>query len=245
MVPAPDEQKHKTMRRTNTLIAALCVGAAALTACGGMGTSTGSTAGTGASTTGALLGALLGGGSSATTSTAINAGTLISGIIGQLTDNTSAASIVGTWDYKEPSVQFESNDFLAQAGGTVASSALVKKMDTQYRKLGITPGKFSITFSENGTCTYEMGDKTYTGSYTYNSSTHKITIHGELLQLGSAYATISSGNLALTFDSTKLLNVAQSLAKSSQNTTLTTLSSLSSSFSGMKTGFLFTRRATK
>jgi hypothetical protein len=48
--------------------------------------------------------------------------------------------------------------------------------------------------------------------------------------------------MAMTFDSTKLLTIAQGIASASQNSTLSTLSSLSSSFNGMKTGFMFKKQ---
>ncbi|MDO4995192.1 MAG: DUF4923 family protein [Bacteroidales bacterium] len=198
-----------------------------LASCGGLGTmGTGTGLGTGTSTSGA-----------------INSGSLISGIIGQLIGNTTNAnSIVGTWVYTEPTVQFESENFLAQAGGTVASAAIVNKIKPYYQKIGIKPGAFSFTFNSNNTCTYTLKGQTYQGTYSYNPSNNTITIQGQILTFPSAYVTVSANQMALTFESTKLLTLAQGVASASQNATLSTLGSLSSSFSGMKTGFMFQKR---
>lgn len=223
------------MRKIKTTLTSLFVGALALTGCGTTGGDLGSQ----------LLSGVLGStgtGATEAANTAINAGTLISGIVGQLTQNTSESSIVGTWVYQEPSIQFESENFLAQAGGAVASSALIKKLEPYYKKIGITPGKFSFTFNKDKTCSYTMGGNTYSGTYTYDSSKHTITISGQIITFPSAYVTVSANNLALTFDSSKILTMAQGFAGASQNATLSTLSSLTSSFKGMKTGFLFKKQ---
>lgn len=222
------------MRKIKTTLASLCVAALALTGCGTTGTDLASS----------LLSSAIGinNSSSDASSTAVNAGTLISGIIGQLTENTSESSIIGTWVYQEPSIQFESENFLAKAGGAVASSAIIKKLEPYYKKVGITAGKFSFTFNKDKTCTYTIGNNSYNGTYTYDSSKHTVTIQGQIITFPAAYVTVSSNNLAMTFDSSKLLSLAQGLATGSQNATLSSLSSLTSSFTGMKAGFLFKKK---
>ncbi len=191
------------------------------------------------SVAGELISSLLGGSSNTESSTS----SLLTGVIGSLLDGTKSASIIGTWNYSEPSVEFESSNLLAKAGGTVAANQIVSKISPYYEKLGLKQGKFSITFKEDKTCVVNINGKSQTASYAYNSKDHTLKITGQNLGLsfGTAYATVSSTQLSLTFDSTKLMNLAQSVASASNNTTLTTLSSLSSSFEGMKTGFKFTR----
>ena len=43
-------------------------------------------------------------------------------------NNVSKENIVGTWTYKQPSISFESNDLLKQAGGQLTSAAIEKKL---------------------------------------------------------------------------------------------------------------------
>jgi len=211
----------------------------ALTSCGGLGTTSSST-----SSTSSILGSVLGSaiGTNSTASTISNAGTLIGGILSAFGGTTNANTIVGTWVYSKPAVQFESENLLAKAGGSVASNAVVNKLEPYYKKLGITSGKFSFTFNSDNTCSYVLNGKSYTGTYSYNSSSNTITIQGSLISFPSAYVSVSGSQMALTFDSTKLLNVAQGVASGSGNSTLSTLSTLSSAYNGMKTGFLFNRQ---
>ena len=126
----------------------------------------------------------------------------------------------------------------------MAANKLVSKLSPYYEKVGIKAGKFTITFKDDNTCVVDINGKSQTANYTYSSSNHTLKITGQNLGLsfGTAYATVSNTQLSLTFDSTKLMTLAQGIASSSSNTTVKTLSSLASSFDGMKTGFKFTRK---
>ena len=229
-----------TMKK-NLFGAAIVSAMLSLASCGGLGTTSTTTTGT---DTGDLIGSVLGTAlGTGTTGTGMDAGSLIGGVIGQLLGGTtSASSIVGTWVYTEPSVQFESENLLAKAGGAVASNTVVNKINPYYQAIGITPGAFAITFNSDNTCSYTMRGQTYNGTYQFDPSTHQITIQGQILTFPKAYVTVSANQMAMTFDASKLLTLAQGLASASQNSTLSTISSLSKSFSGMKTGFMFQRR---
>ena len=89
-------------------------------------------------------------------------------------NNVSKENIVGTWTYKQPSISFESNDLLKQAGGQLTSAAIEKKLAEQFTKVGITAGKFLITFGNDNTfSTIKNGAVTTSGTYVLNGS--KIT----------------------------------------------------------------------
>lgn len=218
-------------------------GAMTVSSCGGLGTQGMATTRTNTNQVdplGGLLGAALGG---TNTGSGMDAGSLIGSVLGGLLGNTTNANtIVGTWVYTQPAVQFESENFLAQAGGSVASSAIVSKVEPYYKQIGITPGAFTFTFNKDNTCSYTLKGQTYNGTYTYDASNSMITIRGQILTFPSAYISVQGNQMCLTFDSSKLLSVAQGVASASQNSTLSMLGSLSSSFNGMKTGFLFNRR---
>ena len=49
-------------------------------------------------------------------------------------NNVSKENIVGTWTYKQPSISFESNDLLKQAGGQLTSAAIEKKLTQPFTK---------------------------------------------------------------------------------------------------------------
>lgn len=151
-------------------------------------------------------------------------------------NNVSKENIVGTWTYKQPSISFESNDLLKQAGGQLTSAAIEKKLAEQFTKVGITAGKFLITFgSDNTFSTIKNGAVTTSGTYVLNGS--KITfsyLEGSAKVTG--YAQMKNGLLSISFDSSKVIDVMSKMSKYSANTTLSTISSLAGSFNGMKTG---------
>jgi len=173
----------------------------------------------------------------------INNGSLISGVIGLLTGNTtSAASIVGTWTYAEPTVQFESSNLLAQAGGVVVGQTLVSKLTPYYEKVGIKAGTLKMAFTSSNSCTITYGSTSIPMTYTYDASSHVLNLKGQfgLISL-TGYATVSLNQLAVTFESSKLLSLISTLGASSNNSTLNSVSSLVNNYSGMKTGFLLTK----
>ena len=151
-------------------------------------------------------------------------------------NNVSKENIVGTWTYKQPSISFESNDLLKQAGGQLTSAAIEKKLAEQFTKVGITAGKFLITFGiDNTFSTIKNGVVTTSGTYVLNGS--KITFsYLENSAKITGYAQMKNGLLSISFDSSKVLDVMSKMSKYSANTTLSTISSLAGSFNAMKTG---------
>lgn len=177
---------------------------------------------------------------------AITNGSAISSIIGILTSGLSTSnnvnSIYGTWIYAEPAIQFESENALAQIGSGVVNNIVQNKLAPYYKKIGITPGKFSLTFNQDNTCVYTMNGKQYSGTYTYDAKSKTANIQGTILSLPTCYVTVSSSELALTYDSSKMLSIAQAVAAKSGNATLGAIADLSSTYKGMKTGFLFKKQ---
>ena len=154
-------------------------------------------------------------------------------------NNVTAENLTGTWSYQQPAIIFESSNLLKQAGGKIASAALEKKLATQFTKMGITPGKFMVTFGNDGTFS-TVKDGTVTSSGTYTISGSKITFsYLQGTANVSGYAQLSDGAISLTFDSSKILGLVSTIAAKSSNSTLGTISSLAGSFDGMKTGLAF------
>lgn len=184
---------------------------------------------------------------STTSSTTDASSALISGllgnVIGQLTGQ-SSASIVGTWAYSAPAVQFESSNFLAQAGGQVAAQTVVNKVQPYFEKVGLTKGKMKVTFNEDKTCSYVFNNTQYSGTYTYDSSTGALTISGSTTGFAfpSCYATATNGALNMTFKDSKIMSVIQKVGSNTSNSTLSNISSIASMFDGMQIGMQFTKQ---
>ena len=176
---------------------------------------------------------------------AVNNGSLISGIVGLLTGGaTSTNSIVGTWNYSEPTVQFQSENLLAQAGGVYIAQSMVSKLAPYYEKFGFKKGVFRATFNSDNTCSIVFGQRTIPGTYTFNPSTNTLNIKGQfgLVNL-TAYVTVTANQMALTFDSSKFLSLATVLSGGANagNAQTSAISQLANSYTGMKTGFLLTK----
>jgi hypothetical protein len=162
---------------------------------------------------------------------------LIASVTGDLT--TTQANLVGTWSYSAPCVQFESENALSKAGGTVIAEKVESKLDKIYTKVGIKSGTLTFTFDESGSCTYGIGSNLREGTYTFDSDKKMVTITTSLGRQVNAYVSISGSNMGLTFDASKMLVLFQSV--SSKMTSLATISTIAGQYNGMKVGFEFTK----
>ena len=95
---------------------ALLMGTMLFAACGTTGLMSGTNAGTSTTTT-----------TTTTSQTTSLIGGLLSGLIGQ-SSAISQDKLVGTWNYSEPDCVFESENFLAKAGGEVAATKVEAKL---------------------------------------------------------------------------------------------------------------------
>lgn len=164
---------------------------------------------------------------------------LLGSILGSLLGNTtSLQSLAGTWTYSNPKVVFESENVLSQIGGQVVSNSIEKKLGDQLSKMGFTAGKSVLVLNTDNTCSLTLGTKTATGTYSYDSSSNKLTMTGAL-GVGQVTCTVSvvGNELYMLFDADKLLAIATSL----QTKNTSTLSSLLKNYTGLKLGWAMTK----
>lgn len=167
---------------------------------------------------------------------------IIGSVLGQFYDTTTKKSLVGDWTYAEPAIQFETQSFLDKAGGVVASQTVADNIAPYFNILGFKQGNLSISLREDNTCTYTLGGKTYQGTYDYDEENKKITLKTPLFPLPAAYISVAEDQMALTFDSSKILTLIQALGMVSKDQTpVSAVSTLASSYDGMKTGFTFVK----
>lgn len=165
-----------------------------------------------------------------------------SGVSKALTGNTtSAASLIGTWKYSAPDCQFSSDKLLAKAGGEIAARKVENQMTEICNKIGLQNTTCSYTFNEDGTYTQTLNQRNITGTYTFNDADKTITMKTRLGISFTAQVNISGSTMSLLFKADKLLSLLKStagiLSKSSTNTALSTLSSLSEQYDGLMLGF--------
>jgi hypothetical protein len=172
-----------------------------------------------------------------------------SGVVSSIVDNlvgtksVSLNSLVGTWTYSKPAVAFESQNALSKIGGSVVSNKIETKLSSIFTKAGISKGKFSITFASDGTFTTTMNNRKISGVYTLSGST--ITFSKTKDAKLKVNANVKLGTtLQITFKANKLLQFAKQFGSlaGSASTTLSTVSSLMSNYSGVQIGMHFTKK---
>lgn len=162
-------------------------------------------------------------------------GTILGNILG---GTTTQQSLVGSWTYSGPKLVFESENILSQIGGQVVSNNLEQKLGTYLEKMGFKAGKTVLTFGNDGNCSIGLGSRTMTGTYSYDTSTNKLTMTGMFLtgQLPCT-VTIQNGQLLMLFEADKLLSIATAVGSKGSSS----LGSILGSYSGLKLGWAMTR----
>lgn len=147
----------------------------------------------------------------------------------------TTSQIVGTWKYQRPAVMFTSERSLKSFAGSAASSTIENKLQTKYlSKVGITAGKMSMTFNEDKTFTVNRsGKQVASGTYTISGSDVSLTFKGKS-QPCKLTPQLDNGTLVLVGDATKLKTFLENAG--SKISSLSTITSLSKSMSGMKLG---------
>lgn len=155
----------------------------------------------------------------------------------------SIKSLVATWSYKEPAIDFESGSLVGKISGTVAGNKLEDEIASKLSEAGFKAGDFKITFNSDSTFTSTLKGKTATGRYTLSGSTITFSRSATSAQKVSAAIKVSSSTMQITFKADKLLSFIQEVsnAAGSTNSTLKAISTLSKSYKGMNVGLSFTK----
>lgn len=144
--------------------------------------------------------------------------------------------MVGSWHYNGPGCAFTSENLLAKAGGEVAATKIEQEMAPYFQKVGLTAQNTYTTFNEDGTFNAAVAGKKFSGTWTIDESTAKVTMKTLLLSI-NCYAKREYGGISLLFESKKLLNVLQILATMSGNDTAQKIGDLSKNYDGVRLGF--------
>ena len=196
------------MKKVIVGIAALaCI---AMTSCGNMGQ---------------VLGAMTNG------TGVVNAITSVIGL-----DKVKAQNLIATWNYAGPGCAFTSENLLAKAGGEVAAVQIEEKVLPYYQQVGITASNTYITFKEDGTFSSKIAGTPFSGKYTFDEATQKITLKGLLLSM-NCYTKREVNGISILFEAKKLLTVLQTMSAMSGNKDLQTIGDLSKKYDGVRIGF--------
>ena len=156
------------------------------------------------------------------------------------TQSVSASAIKGTWTFSEAVLAFKSQD----QESSLSSSAPVTKAQTYLQKgldkAGITAGKMSFTFNDDGSLSISTNGKTYSGTYSIDGSNITITGIGKST---TANISIKGNKLQLAMPADKLIALTQSVSATATqaSTTLSTVAGLLNSLQGTYVGLVLTK----
>ena len=151
-------------------------------------------------------------------------------------DKVSAQTLIGTWQYRNPGCAFTTENLLAKAGGEVAAVQIEEKLLPYYQQVGISANNTMITFNQDGTFSSRICGTPFSGRYTFDEATQKITLKGLLLSV-NCYTKRELNGISILFEGKKLLSLLQTLAALSGNQNLETVSEISKNYEGVRVGF--------
>ena len=158
----------------------------------------------------------------------------ISSVIGL--DKAKAQNLIATWKYSGPGCAFTSENLLAKAGGEVAAVQIEQKLLPYYQQVKISESNTYITFKEDGTFSSKIAGTPFSGNYTFDEASQKITLKGLLLSV-NCYAKKEANGISILFEAKKLLTVLQTMSAMSGNKDLQTIGDLSKNYDGVRVGF--------
>ncbi len=161
-------------------------------------------------------------------------GNVITSVLG-LTKVTQR-DIIGTWNYYQPGCAFTSEQLLKKAGGEVVAAEIKTKVKPYYDKAGVSASNTRITFSEDGKFSAVIAGKQFSGTYTYDEASAKISMK-TLLFTVNCYAKKNAGSMGFLFEASKLLTVLQMLSALSGSSDLSAIGDLAKQYDGVRIGF--------
>lgn len=181
---------------------------------------------------GSLIGGILGAASGNSTT-----GSILSGLstIFNANKQATAEDLAGTWKYTEPAVVFTSENALSNIGGKMAAQAIEKQLQSKLEKYGIKKGAMKMTFDKDGNFTQTLAGKTLSGTYTIKNKQVVLSYGGTVKQIVGT-TQVDGNDLLIVMDASKLLQYAKLLGTVSGSSTLQAASSLLNSVNGMKVG---------
>lgn len=159
---------------------------------------------------------------------------------------TTEQTIVGEWGYIQPALALKSDNALAQAGSSLMSGTIEKKMATYYEKVGLKVGSVAITLTEDKQFALTMGKRTLRGTYEFDGATKSLTLNFTTktsVKIGQikGEAQLSGGNLKLLFAADKMLKIIKGLSAVSNNSSIAAISQVADQYDGMSLGMTFAK----
>lgn len=172
---------------------------------------------------------------------------ILGGLVGAVASNTTTEqTIVGEWGYAKPAIALKSDNVLVQAGSSLMSGTIEKKMAPYYEKVGLKAGSAAISLTEDKHFTLTMGKRTLQGTYEFDAATNALTLNittKTSVKIGKVKgeAQLSGGDLKLLFEADKMLKIVKGLSAVSNNSSIAALSKVADQYDGMSLGMTFAK----
>ena len=172
---------------------------------------------------------------------------ILGGVVNAVKGSTTTEqTIVGEWGYTQPAIALKSENVLAQAGSSLMSGTIEKKMATYYEKVGLKAGSAAITLTEDKQFTLTMGKRTLQGTYEFDGATNALTLNFTTktsVKIGKikGEAQVSGGDLKLLVAADKMLKIIKGLSSVSNNSSIAAISQVADQYDGMSLGMTFAK----
>ncbi len=152
----------------------------------------------------------------------------------------NSMQIVGTWTYKGPAVMFTSDNALKSTASSVASKQIESKLQGYLNKVGMAPGKMTITFEKDSTFYVTRNEKKITtGTYHLSGNDVQLTFKNKKTPC-KVTPQLDNGTLVVVMDATKLKTFFEGIG--SKIPQLGTVTSLMKGMDGMLVGIRMTKK---
>lgn len=161
------------------------------------------------------------------------------------TASVDSTSLVGTWVYQSPCLALESENALANMGGSVVAAPVEKKLTTIMEKVGMKPGQVTLVFSNDGNLTAQMGKTTpITAQWKVEGNT--LILSKNMMKTISVKCNVkmTASGMQLAVESKKLMSLISTLCSNATaySSTIGAAGMLLNNYQGVQIGMKFQKQ---
>ena len=167
---------------------------------------------------------------------------VVNSVINTYVPGANAVSLPGSWSYNGAAVSLSGETAVSNIAGTAVTSGIENKIDGYLQKIGVKPGAVHFTFNEDKTFTSTILGINLSGTWQINDEAKRVTLqYGKVMKYLSMTGTLTrtSEGCEILFDADRFLTFIKSALSfaGKGSTAASGLSSLTSSYKGMKLGY--------
>lgn len=167
---------------------------------------------------------------------------VVNSVINTYVPGANAVSLPGSWSYTGAAVSLSGETAVSNIAGTAVTSGIENKIDGYLQKIGVKPGAVHFTFNGDKTFTSTIFGINLSGTWQINDEAKRVTLqYGKVMKYLSMTGTLTrtSEGCEILFDADRFLTFIKSALSfaGKGSTAASGLSSLTSSYKGMKLGY--------